>query len=269
MTSGKFLQSSEWEKFQISLGRKVFRIDRILVIKMPLPFGLSYLYCPKNNVSDLDEIKELARKEKTIFFRCEPQTAPPKNFIKIKDTQPKCTLITDISKSEDELLTVMHEKTRYNIRLAERKKLRITNDRFDDFYNLLQKTSARQKIKLHSKNYYEKLAEFNEIFIAYHENSPVAAAMVNFYGDTATYLHGGSDEKYKNLMAPHLLHWEIIKTAKARGCRFYDWWGIDEKKWPGITRFKRGFGGEEFCAPGTYDMPFDKFWYFWYKLFRR
>lgn len=297
MHSGAFLQSKEWAKFQESLGRKIFWVDGVLIIKMPLPLGLCYLYSPKAAYSLrltadslIQKIKEIAKKEKAIFWRVEPSEAPPKEFIKIKDTQPKCTLITDISKPESELLATMHEKTRYNLRLSERKGVGISNfqspisnKNFEEFYDLLQKTSARQKIKLHSKNYYKKLAEFNEVFIAYHENVPVAAAMVNFYGDTATYLHGGSDEKYKNLMAPQLLHWEIIKIAKlrpvrgdisnasngARGIKFYDWWGIDEKKWPGITRFKKGFGGAEICAPGTYDLPLDKFWYWVYKIIRK
>ncbi len=273
MTSGKFLQSPEWEKFQNSLGRKTWRVDGALVVKMDFAFGLYFLYSPKITESKIQKleikIKEIAKKEKAVFWRIEPTEAPPENFIKTKDAQPKCTLITDISKPEDELLAAMHEKTRYNIRLAEKKGLQVANDRFDDFYNLLQQTSARQDIKLHSKEYYKKLAEFNEIFIAYRENIPVAAAMINFYEDTATYLHGGSDEKYKAMMAPYLLHWEIIKTAKSRGVKFYDWWGIDEKKWPGITRFKRGFGGAEICAPGTYDLPIDKFWYWVYKIIRK
>jgi len=269
VTSGKFLQSKEWAEFQERLGRKTFRVNGALVIKMPLMFGFFYFYSPKDGIFNLDEIKKLAQKEKTVFLRIEPPEAPPKGFIKIKDIQPKCTLITDISKPEDKLLAEMHEKTRYNIRLAERKGLRIENKGFDNFYDLLQKTSARQKIKLHSRDYYKKLAEFNEIFIAYHENKPAACAMVNFYEDTATYLHGGSDEKYKNLMAPHLLHWEIIKTAKSRGIKFYDWWGIDEKKWPGITRFKRGFGGKELCSPGTFDFPINKFIYRIYHYARK
>lgn len=274
MISGKFLQSPEWQKFQESLGRKTWRVDGALVVKMHFISSVYFLYSPKGPLFEINEnflkkITEIAKKENAFFYRIEPPTTPPKTFQQFRDKEPKCTLITDISKPEDELLAEMHEKTRYNIRLAEKKGLRIANDGFDDFYNLLQKTSSRQDIKLHSKEYYKKLAGFNEIFVAYHENIPVACAMVNFYEDTATYLHGGSDEKYKNLMAPNLLHWEIIKTAKSRGARFYDWWGIDEKKWPGITRFKRGFGGAEICAPGTFDFPINKFLYNLYKLLRK
>ena len=283
MQSGQFLQSKEWAEFQKSLNRKIFFIEKNLIIKMSLPLGLSYLYCPKgpNDANDefINKIKKIAREERAIFLRIEPPTEPPKEFIKTKNIQPACTQILDISKPESELLSAMHEKTRYNIRLAERKgiiitneELGITNKKFNEFYTLLEKTSARQKIKLHSKEYYKKLATFNKIFVAYHEDKPIAAAMVNFYNDTATYLHGGSDEQYKNLMAPHLLHWEIIKYAKAKGFNFYDWWGVTSDPnhdWAGISRFKKGFGGSEICAPGAYDFPIDKFWYWMYKIIRK
>jgi lipid II:glycine glycyltransferase (peptidoglycan interpeptide bridge formation enzyme) len=67
-------------------------------------------------------------------------------------------------------------------------------------------------------------------------------------------------------MAPHLLHWEIIRQAKQLGYHFYDFWGIDEKKWPGLTRFKKGFGGKIIEYPGTFDLVFNKFWYQLYRL---
>ncbi len=298
MISGKFLQSPEWEKFQNSLGRKTWRVDGALVVKMDFAMGFYFLYSPKGplfemNKDFLKKIIEIAKNENAFFYRIEPPTTPPKTFQQFRDKEPKCTLITDISKPEDELLAEMHEKTRYNIRLAAKKGIKISTppflplakgrseEGFEQFYNLLTKTADRQSIKFHSKEYYRKLLNYpdnnlrgrasycNEIFITYHENIPAACAMVNFYEDTATYLHGGSYEKYKALMAPHLLHWEIIKTAKSRGIKFYDWWGIDEKKWPGITRFKRGFGGEELCAPGTFDLPINKFLYKLYGFFRK
>lgn len=69
-------------------------------------------------------------------------------------------------------------------------------------------------------------------------------------------------------MAPYLLQWEIIKAAKGRGCRYYDFYGIDENKWPGVTRFKLGFGGEQVQFPGTYDYIFCRPLYWLYKFLR-
>jgi lipid II:glycine glycyltransferase (peptidoglycan interpeptide bridge formation enzyme) len=74
-------------------------------------------------------------------------------------------------------------------------------------------------------------------------------------------------------MAPYLLHWELIKEAKEKGLKFYDWWGIaasDDPKdpWAGITRFKKGFGGEMVSYPGTFDYVLKPAGYEFYKLFR-
>jgi len=51
--------------------------------------------------------------------------------------------------------------------------------------------------------------------------------------------------------------------------KFYDFWGIDEEKWPGVTRFKKGFNGRETIYPGAYDLVFQPLWYKVYKLTRK
>ena len=93
--------------------------------------------------------------------------------------------------------------------------------------------------------------------------------MINFYGDTATYLHGASSRKNKELMAPHLLHWRIIQEAKKRGLGQYDFGGIDEKKWPGVTRFKIGFGGSVVEYPPSVDIIYKPILYKIYRLARK
>ena len=86
-------------------------------------------------------------------------------------------------------------------------------------------------------------------------------------------MHGASDHDYRALMAPYLLHWEVIKYAKEHGLSEYDLWGIDEKKWSGVTRFKKGFGGREVKYTGSYDYVFMPIWYrlyrLWQALFKR
>jgi len=275
--SGQFLQSKKWEDFQHSIGRKTFRINDILIIKLPLKAGFSYLYCPKGpkdiNNDFLQQIKKLAKKEKSVFIRCEPITLSKNKFIKTKDIQPACTSFLNLENTEETLLKEMKQKTRYNIKLAEKKGVKIKKQTstldLQIFYNLLQETYKRQGIKTHPKVYYKKLATFNDIFIAYYNNKAVAGAMVNFDNQTATYLHGGSIQEHKEVMAPYLLHWDIIKEAKKMGYKYYDWWGVDEKKWPGITKFKNGFGGEIVCTPGTVDISINKILYILYKYARK
>lgn len=273
-----FLQAPAWADFQKTLGRKLWRIDGVLVIKHNLPFGKSYLYSPRcrgNFLFDsfLEKIKGIAKQENAIFFKAEPVAEIDKKFglRKSKDIQPRKTLILDITKSEQELLNQMHYKARYNIKLAEKRvktqisKLKSQN--FNDFWRLMAETTKRDKFRPHPKEYYQEMLEIPgvELFVAEHQNKIIAANIVVFYNKTAIYLHGASDYEHRNLMAPHLLQWEQIKEAKKHGCAEYDFWGIDEKKWPGVTRFKKGFGGREVEYPGAYDLVFNKFWYLIYK----
>lgn len=266
-----FLQSKEWAEFQRSLGRKVWQVNGVNVIKHNLPLGKSYLYAPRCEGDFLNKIKEIAKKENAIFFKAEPlRQAQGKPFKKSTNIQPQKTLILDITKPEEELLKQMHSKTRYNIRLAERKEILIKKDKnkFEDFWRLIQQTTKRDGFKPHQKEYYEKMLEVPgvELFVAIYKNKVIAANIMVFYKKTTTYLHGASDYKHRNLMAPHLLQWQQILEAKKRGCIEYDFWGIDEKKWPGVTRFKKGFGGKEVIYSGAFDLVFQPIWYIIYKI---
>jgi lipid II:glycine glycyltransferase (peptidoglycan interpeptide bridge formation enzyme) len=300
--TGIFLQSAEWLDFQEAAGHKTYRLGVVEngeitaicgVIKNDLPLAKKYFYCPRGPIMNqeskirnqellIEKILEIAKKESTIFLRIEPINKNLKSKIlnlKSKSVQPERTLILDLTNSEDELLAKMHEKTRYNIRLAEKKNLVFKNGTIDDFWKLTEKTTARDKFSAHPKKYYEtmlknldsggKTGMRVELKIVYLKNTPIAAAIVGYFGDTATYLHGASSYEHRNLMAPYFLHWQIIKEAKNLGYKFYDFWGIDEKKWPGVTRFKKGFGGSEINYLGTFDLPIQKIWYKIYRLAKK
>jgi len=281
-----FLQSKEWLGFQKSLGRKIWQIEGIGVIKNNLPFKKSYLYSPRCPVkvfseSILSKVKEIAKQENAIFFKIESLIDKLEEFGFKKSTsiQPKKTLILDIAKSEQELLNQMHYKTRYNIKLAEKKRIIIkkqdtrNNNQtyFDDFWRLMQETTKRDKFRPHPKEYYRKMLEIPgiELFVAEYNGKIIAANIMVFYDKQAIYLHGASDYEHRNLMAPHLLQWEQIQEAKKRGCIEYDFWGIDENKWPGVTRFKKGFGGCSISYPGAFDLVFQPIWYSIYKIARK
>jgi len=280
----QFLQSWDWGQFQKDLGREIWRLDLnenyIFVIKMPLPLEQNYLYIPRLNFlldkGTLDSLKHLAQTEKSIFLRLElvlQQDLDLFGFKKIPSVQPATTLILDLNKSEEELLAEMHQKTRYNIRLAENKGVMVTEsaEGLDNFYDLISNTYNRKGLSVYNKEYYKKLLANlagAKIYQAEYQGQILCANLVLPYGDTITYLHGGSSEDGKNLMAPHLLQWETIKKAKGLGYKYYDFWGIDEKKWPGVTRFKKGFGGFEADYGGAWDLELNKFWYTGYKILK-
>ena len=296
--SGSFLQSFEWGEFQKSFGRKIWRLgnfqgDKLestaLIIKQDLSIGKSYLYCPRGPIFSqesttskelFEEILKIAKEKRAIFLRIEPprECKIPDAKYQMQNTrsiQPRQTILLDFTKEESELLQKMHPKTRYNIRLAERhgvsvEKVDLSEENFEMFWKLLVDTSKRDKFSTHPKKYYKKMIETlggseNDahiaLFVAKYKGKPLAAELVMFFGETATYLHGASSEEEHGVMAPYAIHWEIIKEVKKMGYKYYDFWGIDEKKWPGVTRFKRGFGGEEISYPETFDLPVQKLWY--------
>lgn len=278
-----FLQSNEWVDFQKQLGRKVWQVGGINVIEHKLLTKKSYFYSPRANpIQNIDEfiqkIKEIAKKENAIFFKLELENQidlEKYGFIKSNNIQPLRTIILDITESEQEILNQMHNKMRYNINLAQKKgiTIRISNNQqdFGEFWKLVLKTGKRDGFKHYTKEYYRKMLEIPgvKLFLAEFNGKIIVANIIVFYNQQAIYLHGASDYEYRNLMAAPLLQWHQILEAKKRGCTEYDFWGIDKIKWPGVTRFKKGFGGGEITYPGAYDLIFQPIWYRIYKIAKK
>ena len=298
-----FLQTKEWMEFQKSLGREVFDFSsdsiEANIIRYDMPFRKNYLYIPHGPIFNFNEIegglknklaefinylKKLGEESNSIFAKIEPLNGSVMELLygygfkkSKKEIQPSKTIIVNLKASEEELLSLMHHKTRYNIKVAEKNNLVLSGDgSVDDFWKLLKQTSEKDKFSPHEKQYYEKLLSFftadeikTELFFIKHENKHIAGMITLTYGDTAYYLHGAMDREYRSMMAPYLLHWEVMKLFKAREYMFYDFWGIDSKKWPGVTRFKLGWGGNQVEYPGSFDLPISKFWYLVYKLAKR
>lgn len=289
---GLFLQSPEWEEIQKRQGRKTWRVGGALLIQHALPFGFNYLYAPRPVVQKereeifFKEAEAIAKNECSVFLKVDPShnlSVFPKNAKQSFAVQPRETAVCHFSDSEHTTFHRMHEKTRYNIHLAERKGVVIEkkeSNALPVFLALLKETAERDRFHSHPENYYQNLVEkqtgnfSNELFFAEYRGTPVAVALVNFYQHphdgtvTATYLHGASSREFREVMAPHLLHWRIMQEAKKRGSIMYDLWGIDEKKWPGVTRFKKGFGGERIFFPESFDVVYRKFYYILYTKMR-
>lgn len=286
------MQSKEWEKLENSLGNKTFWIENTLLIKTPLPRGMSYLFCPRGPEELTEDFSkkaiELAKKEGAIFVRVEPskEFRIKKYESRIKKSinlNPANTLVLDLTKPEEQILSEMKQKTRYNINLAKKKgvEIEVSSDvsKADVFYKIMKETSERDKFGAHPLEHYKKLLEIlgeggtMKVYLAKFEGEYIAANIVSFFGNTTSYLHGASSNEYRNVMAPYLLQWQAILDAKKMGFQYYDFWGIapnDDPKhsWAGVTRFKKGFGGEQLDFPGTYDLVVSKVWYKIYKVVR-
>ncbi len=299
-----FLQTIEWLEFQKSLGRSAWRYEQgaitANIIRHDLPFGKNYLYIPhgpeivwgdiQGGIRDelqkfVAYLKSLASEQKSFYIKMEPlDDKVPEMFHQFgfkkskKELQPKRSVVLDLAETEEELLAGMHHKTRYNIKVAEKRGVSTAHsDDVGTFFDLLKKTTERQKFSAHSHSYYKKLFNFfsanptvrAEIILAMVDGKPAAGGLMVLHEATCYYLHGGSDYAYHQAMAPYALHWHAIREMKQRGFVQYDFGGSEATKWRGITRFKLGWGSREVEYPGSFDLPISKFWYYTYKLIRR
>lgn len=288
----QFLQSAAWARFQESAGRKSIRTESgAHGFVHALPLVGRYLYTPRwpsvgTGADELHGLLHIAKQSGIGWIRIEPeaeaalaewqQEAGVRIVKAPHDVQPRENLVIDISVSEGDLMMRMKSKVRYNIRLAEKKGVRIASTRDqkyqEAFLDLIEATAKRQGILPHPRDYYEKMlktfpAAELVLYVAEYEGEILAANLVLFSGDTATYLHGGTSDRHREAMAPLLLQWEQIREAKRRGCRWYDFGGVkteggernQENSWAGITRFKTGFSPETETTvyPGCYDIIID------------
>ncbi len=310
---GSFLQSRFWSRVLTAQGVKNWQLSvydnhqvvgQCLLYSRKLFFGKSYLYAPKGpfiSVTNPVQAKEVfalvltqirditigTQQRQEIFCRLEPNIAPPQldiPFVRTESIQPELTTVLNLNQSEENLFSSFKEKTRYNIRLAEKKELAVKWDDgavgLEKFLSLLPKTSLRHRIRSHQRKHYEALIQANDnegivqIAWAHRGKQVVAAHVYIFYGSTVTYLHGASDYNERALMAPYLLQWEAIKKARDLGFRYFDFGGLapadgSKPSWEGFSRFKRSFNGEEMTSPGTFDFIYIPMWYSVYLKLRQ
>lgn len=305
----EFLQSTEWLRLQEATGKKVlpYEADGFVAngIVHTLPLVGSYLYVPRGPVTSegrlestdfqirIQNLIEGAKKQNCRWVRIEPGTEEMLEEIKKAvsdkvvraphDMQPREVFKIDITKTEEVLLAQMKSKTRYNIRLAEKRGVRVFETRekkhVEAFLGLITATSGRKGISAHPRSYYEQFfqvlsPEMCRLFVAEYEGKIIAANIVIFYGDTVTYLHGGTADAHRDVMAPYLLQREQIKMAKQEGYHFYDFGGIksedESSSWRGITTFKQGFapGAMPTVYGGAHDIILDAPKYLLYDVLR-
>lgn len=282
------LQSWQWGQFraQTPQVKTVIRLKsknkifQVFFHRLPhLPGSIAYLpRSPMPNKSEIEQLVPICQKESALCLKIEPSDRRNWKLHVGRPVLPRHTIYIDLSQGEGKILASMHEKTRYNIRLAQKKGVVVSEgEGLEHFIKLLENTEARQGFYSHNPEYYrilwrtlrpEKMVYLLSASLpnslspdSQLESRPVASIMLFRFKEFFYYPYGGSDPKYKNLMAPHLLHWEAIKLGKRLGCKVYDMWGSYKEKpdesdpWWGIYRFKKGFGGKEITFPETVDLP--------------
>jgi len=186
-----------------------------------------------------------------------------------EQVQFRNTVLIDLTTDLDRLLANMKQKTRYNIRLAQKKSVTVRTGGISDLellYKLYVETSVRDDFVIRDWCYYQTLwstmlkAGLAEPLIAEVDGHPVAGVVIFRFARTAWYMQGMSSLLQRDKMPNYLLQWEAIRRSKLAGCQNYDLWGAPDEfseadpLW-GVYRFKEGLGGQVVRHIGAWDLP--------------
>lgn len=291
------VQSWEWGEFRKKNGLDLVRLGHFEGSRMvgayqltfhPVPFFKQAIgYLPKGPIPDatmLKALSDIGSKRDATFIKLEPNVIETGNkkqetrnrLLKLglvesnKSLFTKYNFLVDLTKSEEQLLASMHQKTRYNIGIAQKKGVQVydsTKDTdFEIYLKLYFETTKRQKYFGHTPHYHKlvwetlKSAKMARVLIAKYEGKPLVCWMLLNFGDTLYYPYGGSSVENREVMASNLIAWEAIKLGKKMGLKVFDMWGAlgpsanERDPWYGFHRFKAGYGPAHVEYIGTYDF---------------
>lgn len=269
-----------------------------------LRLPLNVLYIPKGPLMDwgddslrrrvLHDLHAIAHRQGAIFIKIDPDVPLGLGFTDATDArdnpigqvvitelaargwrfsseqvQFRNTMLLDLGASEEDLLASMKQKTRYNIRLSERKGVKVRLGGEQDFkllYQMYAETSARDGFVIRKEDYYRTIwstflgTGMAQALIAEADGDALAALMLFTFARRAWFLYGMSSHRQREMMPNYLLQWEAIRRARGAGCLVYDLWGAPdttEKSDPlwGVYRFKEGLGGQVVRHIGAWDLP--------------
>ncbi len=296
---GDFRQSSRVDtvRFGEYSKGKLINTYQVTFHRLPIPaLPFTFGYCPKSKIPStfvLQAIEKEAKSRKALMVKFEPNILKKDGLKKISKLRhqfrftpgrplfTKFTFWLDLTKTEAELLSQMKSKTRYNLRLAEKKEVIVSEDplAFKDYLALTKETTLRQGFYAHSPQYHQQMwqtlqhvPDFVHLFKAVYKGETLVTWILFILNGILYYPYGASSEKYKEVMASNLMMWEVIKFGKANNCRLFDLWGStgpNPKKndpWLGFHRFKEGYGANLVEFVGTYDLIINPLLYYPYRL---
>lgn len=290
-------QSADWGKLQDDLGETSFlqtgKNYQFLAIRKSTPVG-AYLYCPYGPVYEdsaglqraLGALRALAREQRAIFVRIEPQDSSfaihkPKNTRKTKDLSPQDTWLLDLTPSQADLISHFSQgtRTRYNTYAKKGLVVETTQDpnEIRHLVALQRQLFQRKHLSAYGASYLKaELAQpFATLYLVKYQASQdtstsdaprpqdqqvLAASLFFDYQSTRYYMQSAADGNFKRLPATVALLTSAIFDAKAKHLQTFDFWGIApdgapaSHPWAGFTEFKKSFGGYAKHYAGTYDL---------------
>lgn len=311
------LQSFEWGEFRKKTGvtviRKGFIEQNTLLSAVQLTLhniphtSWNIGYFPKGKMPTIEitsQLKRIGQNNRCVFMQLEPNVVTNEHMmlelldLKLaKAAHPlftKYTFILDLTKSEEELLQNMHPKTRYNIKVAQKKGVEIKENNsekaFKRYLELTHETTKRQGFYAHTPTYHKRMWETLKprmengkwkmennkltahLFTATYQGKILTIWILFTFHDTLYYPYGASSNEHREVMANNLIMWEAIKFGKKLGLKKFDMWGAmspnpDTKDpWYGFHRFKEGYGGQLTEFVGSYDLVINPLLYQGFKV---
>ncbi len=301
---GGFTQSSLWPRVKegwdwagvVSRGAdgRIRGAVGVLIQNLPA-LHTAFLYAPRGPVCDLHDadvlrdlkagVDVLAEKYHSHSVKCDPDVlASDETFLGIMREMGFSRFAGPIGfetiqarfnyrlylegRDEQALLENLTQKTRYNVRLAQRKGVEIRvcgQESVEDFWRLMQVTGERDGFNIRPQAYFSRmldaLGEHVRLYMGFYEGSPVCGAVTTNYAGKTCYVYGASDNAHRNVMPNYLMQWEMIRWAVQTGCSVYDFQGIagdldEANPMYGLYRFKRGFGGQVDELAGEFDYVY-------------
>ncbi len=308
------------EKTGVGVVRKAFFLEKILSSGFTLtlhqvPKTKYFIgYLPKGGLPNQEELKEIVRigrENNCVFIQIEPNVVrkilvgedvarhdQEQNEKQISEFQKliknsgyqinpsfhplftKYNFVLDITPSEQDLLSSLHSKTRYNIKVAQKHEVKIifdsSKESFDEYLKLLVETTKRQGFYAHTPSYHRTLfetlgKEHDKDGLSYHiaraiytdtvgQAHTLAAWVLFAFHDTLYYPYGASSNLYRFTMASNLIAWESILYGKKLGLLSFDMWGAlgnepdVQDAWYGFHKFKSGYNPTHVEYVGSFDV---------------
>ena len=280
------LQSHGWGEVQARAGWRTHRLSvstaagllpvTALVGATGIP-GTSRVYVPRGPVCGPDDaasfaaaeaaLVDLGRSCRALTLEVEvpwggDEVAADHEFSSWRPAharQPLATVVVDLTPPPEQVLASFHAKTRYNVKLAERRGVVVRPGVLAELFGCVRATETRQSIHLPSERHLQTVSELLggavRVLVAEVEGEVAAAVMLARWEEDVVYLYGGATGSHRQAMPNHLLHWRAMMQAREEGCTTYDLWGIPETDrpdhpWHGLAQFKLGFGGRRIVYAG-------------------
>lgn len=280
------LQTSAWAEFRREWGNEVLETKYGILTLHKLPFvpykiGI-FEKGPTPSKVMLEDLIKIGKEENLVFIKLEPNTVNSSSVHQLisKYAVPGKTVFTpttfwiDLTPSEDSLMKSFTSKTRYNIRLAARRGVTVSEDNsdiaFERYLDLTRETIVRQGFYAHTERYHRLMWEILKksgiahLMTATYQKEIITTWILFVWKKFLYYPYGASTEKHKDVMANNLMMWEAIKFGKKMGLTTFDLWGREEGK--GFTKFKEGYNPKVIEFLGTWDLIINKPLYYIYKI---